>query len=128
MTVERFVRIVSTVFDKFEQIHKWLFLGQFRLFLESQPYDISVIAHIGPSLSEKGLSKISFESLRQFLKKIETVHNWLFLGPFRLCFSNPSHTMLITLHRLVPRKVKKSVRNFRSNRTEFSRRLQYGLE
>ena len=58
-----------------------------------------IIAHIGPSLDEKGVSKISFESLRQFLKKIETVHNWLFLGQFRLCFSNPNHTMLITLHR-----------------------------
>ena len=128
MDGEKFVQVVTTVFEKNEKVHNWLFFGQFRLFLESQPYNISVITHISPPLSVNWLSKFSFESLRQLLKKIETVHNWLFLGPFRLCFSNPSHTMLITLHRLVPRKVKKSVRNFRSNRTEFSRRLQYGLE
>ena len=48
MTVENFVRIVSTVFDKIEKVHKWLFLGQFRLFLETQPYDVDLIAHIGP--------------------------------------------------------------------------------
>ena len=99
MTVKNSVRIASTVFEKNEKVHKWLFFGQFRLFLESQPYDINVIALIGPSLGEKGVSKVSFESLRQFWKKIETVHNWLFLGQFRLCFSNPSHMMLITLHR-----------------------------
>ena len=99
MTVENFVRIVLTAFVKIEEVHKWLFLGLFRLFLESQPYDINVIAHIGPPLSVKWLSKRLFESLRQFLKKNVTVHNWLFLGQFRLCFSNPSHTMLIKLHR-----------------------------
>ena len=98
MTVENSVRIATTVFEKNEKVHKWLFFGQFRLFLESQLYDINVIAHTGPPLSVKWLSKISFESLRQFLKNIVTVHNWLFLGQFRLCFSNPSHTMLKTLH------------------------------
>ena len=46
MTVENFVRIVSTVFDKIEKVHKWLFLGQLWLFLESQPYDVDLIAHI----------------------------------------------------------------------------------
>ena len=55
MTVEIFVQIMSTVFDKIEKLHKWLFLGQFRLFLESQLYDINVIAHIGPPLSVKWL-------------------------------------------------------------------------
>ena len=69
MTVGRFVRIVSTVFDKFEKVHKWLFLGQFRLFLESQPYDVDLIAHICPPHSVKLLEKVSIESLRQFLKK-----------------------------------------------------------
>ena len=69
MTVENFVRIVLTAFVKIEEVHKWLFLGLFRLFLESQPYDINVIAHIGPPLSVKWLSKRLFESLRQFLKK-----------------------------------------------------------
>ena len=98
MTVENSVRIATTVFEKKEKVHKWLFFGQFRQFLESQPYDINVIAHTSPPLSVKWLSKISFESLRQFLKNIVTVHNWLFLGQFRLCFSNPSHTMLLTLH------------------------------
>ena len=64
MTVKNSVRIASTVFEKkIKKVHKWLFFGQFRLFLESQPCDINVIAHIGPPLSEKGLSKISFESL-----------------------------------------------------------------
>ena len=48
MAVELFVRIVSTVFDKIEKLDKWLFLGQFRLSLESQPYDVDLIAHIGP--------------------------------------------------------------------------------
>ena len=128
MTVQNFVRIATTVFEKNEKVHKWLFFGQFWQFLKSQPYDINVIAHTGPPLSVKWLSKISFESLRQFLKNIVTVHNWLFLGQFRLCFSNPSLTMLITLHRYVPRKVEKSCRNFRSNCTEFSRRLQNGSE
>ena len=70
MTVEKFILIVSTVFDKNEKVHKWLIFGQFRLFLESQPYDINVIAHNGPPLIEKWLSKVSFESLRQFVKKM----------------------------------------------------------
>ena len=70
MAVENFVQVVTTVFEKIEKVQKWLFFGQFRRFLESQPYDNNVIAHIGPPLSEKGLSKISFESLRQFLKKM----------------------------------------------------------
>ena len=48
MTVENFARIVSTVVDKIEKIHKWLFLNEFRLFLESQPYDVDLIALIGP--------------------------------------------------------------------------------
>ena len=78
MTVERFVRIVSTVFDKFEKVHKWLFLGQFRLFLESQPYDVDLIAHIGPPHSVKWLAKVSFESLRQFLKNLKKFTNVCF--------------------------------------------------
>ena len=78
MTVERFVRIVSTVFDKFEKVHKWLFLGQFRLFLESQPYDVDLIAHIGPPQSVKWLAKVSFESLRQFLKNLKKFTNVCF--------------------------------------------------
>ena len=98
MTVENSARIPSTVFEKIEVVHNWLIFGQFRLFLESQPYDLNVIAHIGPPYNVKWLSKFSFESLRQFLKEIVTVHNWLFLGQFRLYFSNPSHTMLIILH------------------------------
>ena len=98
MDGEKFVQVVTTVFEKNEKVHNWLFFGQFRLFLESQPYNISVITHIGPPLSGKWLSKFSFESLQQFLTKIVTAHNWLFLGQFRLCFSNHSHTMLLTLH------------------------------
>ena len=98
MAGENFVQVVTTVFEKIEKVHNWLFFGQFRLFLESQLYDINVIAHIGPPYSVKWLSKFSFESLRQFLKKNVTVHNCLYLGQFWLCFSNPSHTMLKTLH------------------------------
>ena len=98
MTVENFVRMVLTVFEKLEKVNNWLFFGQFRLFLESQFYDINVIAHIGPPYKVKWLSKFSFESLRQFLKKILTVHNWRFFGRFWLCFSNPSQSMLMSLH------------------------------
>ena len=52
MTVENFVRIVWTVFEKIEKkIEKWLFLAIFGLilamFLISQPYDFDAIAHIG---------------------------------------------------------------------------------
>ena len=98
MTVEKFVRMVLTVFEKTEKINNWLFFGQFRLFLESQFYDINVIAHIGPPYKVKWLSKFSFESLRQFLKKIVTVHNWRFVDRFWLYFSNPSQSMLMSLH------------------------------
>ena len=69
MTVQNFVRIVVTVFEKFEKVHNWLFFGQFRLFLESQFYDINVIACIGPPYNVKWLEKSSVDSLRQFLKK-----------------------------------------------------------
>ena len=48
MAGESFVRVVTTIFEKFEKVHKCLFLGQCRLFLESQPYDVDFIANIGP--------------------------------------------------------------------------------
>ena len=82
MIIENSARISSTVFEKIEIVYNWLIFGQFRLFLESQPYDINVIAHIGPPYNVKWLSKFLFESLREFLKKIVTVHNWRFLGRF----------------------------------------------
>ena len=69
MDGEKFVQVVTTVFEKIEKVHNWLLFGQFRLFLESQLCDINVIAHIGPPYNVKWLSKFSFESLRQFLKK-----------------------------------------------------------
>ena len=50
MTVENFVRIVSTVFENIEKVHTWLFFGQFRVFFELQLYDINFIAHIGPHI------------------------------------------------------------------------------
>ena len=53
MTGENFVQTVTTVFEKIEKVHKWLFFCQFRLFLESQLYDINVIAHIGPPYNVK---------------------------------------------------------------------------
>ena len=84
MTVENSFRIASTVFEKSEKVHNWLCFGQCRLLLESQTYDINVIAHIGPTYCVKWLSNISFESLRQFLKEIVTVPIWLFLVQFRL--------------------------------------------
>ena len=98
MTAENFVRMVLTVFEKIEKVNNWLFFGQFRLFLESQLYDTNVIAHIGPPYKVKLLLKFSFESLRQFLKKILTVHNWRFFGRFWHCFPNPSQSMLMSLH------------------------------
>ena len=49
MTVENFVQIVWTVFEKIE---KWRFFGQFWLilamFLTSQPYEFIEIALKGP--------------------------------------------------------------------------------
>ena len=69
MSVESFVRLVLTVFEtlkKSEKVNNWLFFGQFRLFLESQLYDINVIAHIGPPHSVKRLYKFSFESYGVF--------------------------------------------------------------
>ena len=52
ITVENFVRIVWTVFEKIEKkIEKWLILAIFGLilamFLTSQPYDFDATAHIG---------------------------------------------------------------------------------
>ena len=102
MTVENIVRNVSTVLDKTEKVHTWLFFGQFRLFLESHLHDINVIAHIGTPEGVKWLENTSFESLRQFLKKIEKVHNWLFPGHFWLCFANPSHTLLMSCTHRTP--------------------------
>ena len=51
MTVENFVRIVWTVFEKIEKNRKMTSFGHFGLilamFLTSQPYDLDAIAHIG---------------------------------------------------------------------------------
>ena len=48
MTVQNFIRIVWTVFEKIEKSRKiavfWLILA---MFLTSQPHDFDVIAHIG---------------------------------------------------------------------------------
>ena len=87
MTVENFVRMVLTVpSKKNENFNNWLFFGQFRLFLESQPYDTNVIAHIGPPYNVNWLSNFSFESLRQFLKKnwnsSQLAFPWSFLAMF----------------------------------------------
>ena len=52
MTVQNFVRIVWTVFEKIEKSRKtavfWPFLGSFWLFLTSQPYEFFGTAHKGP--------------------------------------------------------------------------------
>ena len=86
MTLENSARIPSTVFEKIEIVHNWLIFAHFRLFFESQPYDINVIAHIGPPYNVKCLSKFSFESLRQFLKKnwnsSQLAFPWSFLAMF----------------------------------------------
>ena len=86
MTAENFVRMVLTVFEKFEKSNNWLFFGQFRLFLESQLYDTNVIAHIGPPYKVKLLLKFSFESLRQFLKKNFNSSQLAFLWSFLALF------------------------------------------
>ena len=89
---------MSTVFDKFAKFHKWLFLGQFRLFLESQPYDVDLIALIGPPHSVKWLEKVSFESLRQFLKKLKKKHNWPLFGQFRLFLESQLNDINVIAH------------------------------
>ena len=49
MTIEIFVRIVKTAFEKKCNSSQLAFLWSFlALFLKSQPYDIDVIAHIEP--------------------------------------------------------------------------------
>ena len=51
MTVESFVRIVWTVFEKIEKSRKmaifWLFLGYIWLFLTSQQHEFDKITHKG---------------------------------------------------------------------------------
>ena len=51
MTVENFVRILWTVFEKIEKSRKmavfWTFLANFGIFLTSQPCNFDAIAHIG---------------------------------------------------------------------------------
>ena len=119
MTVENFVRIVSTVFDKIEKVIKWLFLGQFRLFLESQKHDVNNIAHIGSPHSVNRLLKFSFESygvfertsiwfrmtLEHFVRivstvfdKIEKVHKRLFLGQFRRFLESQPYDVDLLAH------------------------------
>ena len=68
MTVENSARIPSTVLEKIEKVHNWLFFGQIWLFLESQLYDINIIVDTGPPYNVKWLWEYSIESLRQFLK------------------------------------------------------------
>ena len=119
MTVENFVRIVSTVFDKTGKVHKWLFLGQFRLFLESQPYDVDLIAHIGPPKSVEWSEKISLDSYGVFettsiwfrmtvknfvqvvttvFEKNEKVHNWLFFCQFRVFLESQPYDINVIAH------------------------------
>ena len=86
MTVENFVRMALTVFEKIEKFNNWLFFGQLRLFLESQLYDTNVIAHIGPPNKVKLLLKFSFESLRQLLKKFFNSSQLAFLWSFLALF------------------------------------------
>ena len=64
MTVENFVRIVWTVFEKIEKKTKNdCFLAIFGLilamFLTSQPYDFDAFAHAGAPLGVERLCKIS---------------------------------------------------------------------
>ena len=77
MTVEIFVRIVSTVFDKIKKSSQMAVPWSILASLEFQPYDVDLIAHIGPPHGVKWLEKVSFESLRQFLTKLEKFTNGL---------------------------------------------------
>ena len=108
MTVENSARMQSNVFEKIEIVHNWLIFGQIRLFLESQPYDIDVIAHIGPPNKVKRLSKNSFKSLRQFLKQncnsSQLAFPWSFLAMFLK--SQPIDVNVIA-HMEPPHSVKK---------------------
>ena len=98
MTVENFVRIVSTVFDKIEKSSQMAVPCSISASLEFQPYDVDLIAHIGPPQGVKWLEKVSFESLRQFLKKIEKVHNWLLFGQFRLFLESQLNDINVIAH------------------------------
>ena len=59
MTVENFVRIVWTVFEKIEKSRKMSFLAIFRLilamFLTSQSYDFDAFAHVEAPLGVESL-------------------------------------------------------------------------
>ena len=77
MTVEIFVRFVSTVFDKIKKSSQMAVPWSILASLEFQPYDVDLIAHIGPPHGVKWLEKVSFESLRQFLTKLKKFTNGL---------------------------------------------------
>ena len=137
MAVKIFVRIVKTVFEKNCNSSKlafhWSFLA---MFLESQPIDVNVIAHIVPPHSVKRLYKFSFESygdfertsicfkmtvenfVRMVLTVFETKMKKITIGCSLVnfgCFAKPSFTILMSLHIGPPYKVKYDYRNFRSN-------------
>ena len=57
MTVEIFVRIVSTVFDKIKKSSQMAVPWSILASLESQPYDVDLIAHIGPHMVSNGWRK-----------------------------------------------------------------------
>ena len=76
MTVENFVQIVWTVFEKIEKKSKNdCFLAIFGLilamFLTSQPYDFDGFAQAGALLGVEWLCKISWKSYGQFLRNLK---------------------------------------------------------
>ena len=68
MTVEKFVRIVTTVFEKIELKNSkltfpWSILA---IFLKSQSYIFDVIAHTGPPYSVKKAVEFFVRNVRSF--------------------------------------------------------------
>ena len=68
MTVENFVRIVWTVFEKIEKSRKMAVFGHFWLFLTFQSYDFDAFEHAGAPLGVEWLCKILWKSYGVFEK------------------------------------------------------------
>ena len=65
--------------------------------LKFQLYYFDAIAFIGLQYGLERLGNFVLNVSTVF-EKIEKGNDWLFLGQFWLCFSDPSHTVLMSLH------------------------------
>ena len=88
MTVENFVRIVWTVFEKIEKNRKTTFLAIFGLilamFLTSQPYDFDATAHnrtlIWRRITVENFVRIVWTVFEKIEKSRKMAVFWPFLG------------------------------------------------